>query len=138
EPGPGSGRTSRPDQARLSDPGAPLDRDEASGALSRPPGEPPEQRELVLSLEQIRGCWQCGSSGAASNPTAFLGGGPHREGPLRVASIRRVEQRTAESPVIMGARPGGPVIVARGLTKRFGRSLAVDDLSFEVGRGRVT
>ncbi len=38
----------------------------------------------------------------------------------------------------MGARISGSVIVARGLTKRYGRKLAVDDLSFEVGRGKVT
>ena len=31
-----------------------------------------------------------------------------------------------------------PAIEARGLTKAFGRHLAVDDLSFEVGAGRVT
>src|SRR5437899_76720 len=30
------------------------------------------------------------------------------------------------------------VIEVRGLTKRFGRVLAVDDLSFEVGEGTVT
>jgi ABC-2 type transport system ATP-binding protein len=33
---------------------------------------------------------------------------------------------------------GSPAIVARGLTKRFGRVRAVDDLSFEVRPGRVT
>ncbi len=38
----------------------------------------------------------------------------------------------------MGARISGSVIVARGLTKRYGRKLAVDDLSFEVGGGKVT
>jgi ABC-2 type transport system ATP-binding protein len=138
QPGRSGGGTSRRDQTRLADPGAPLDRDEAAGALSGPQGEPPEQCELVRSLEQIRGCGQCGSFGAASNATAFLGGGPHREGALEVASIRRVEHRTGDPPADVGARPGEPVIVARGLTKRYGRTLAVDDLSFEVGRGKVT
>ena len=33
---------------------------------------------------------------------------------------------------------GSPAIVARGLTKRFGRVTAVDDLSFEVVPGSVT
>ncbi len=37
-----------------------------------------------------------------------------------------------------GAPLGSPAIVARGLTKRFGRVTAVDDLSFEVLPGRVT
>ncbi len=49
-----------------------------------------------------------------------------------------MEQRSAESLAVRGARPGGPVIAARGLTKMYGRNLAVDDLSFEVGRGKVT
>ena len=41
---------------------------------------------------------------------------------------------TTTSPAPMGAaRPiGSPAIAARGLTKRFGRVHAVDDLNFEV------
>jgi ABC-2 type transport system ATP-binding protein len=47
---------------------------------------------------------------------------------------------TTTSPAPMGtARSiGSPAIAARGLTKRFGRVQAVDDLNFEVHPGRVT
>src|ERR671914_2720924 len=38
----------------------------------------------------------------------------------------------------MSETVGSPAIVARGLTKRFGRVTAVHDLSFEVRPGRVT
>jgi len=51
-----------------------------------------------------------------------------------------------EPPVRAGPRPlesghvarGGAAIVARGLTKRYGEKVAVDDLSFQVGPGQVT
>ena len=37
-----------------------------------------------------------------------------------------------------GRRPSDPAVEVRGLTKRFGRTVAVDDLSFTVRRGIVT
>jgi ABC-2 type transport system ATP-binding protein len=44
----------------------------------------------------------------------------------------------AEAESRSGEGSGEPVIVADGLTKRFGRTNAVDGLSFEVGGGKVT
>ena len=41
-------------------------------------------------------------------------------------------------PAALGSELGTPVIVARGLTKRFGDVTAVDDLRFEVRPGHVT
>jgi ABC-2 type transport system ATP-binding protein len=45
--------------------------------------------------------------------------------------------QTLDAPAGSGST-GSPAIVARGLTKRFGRVTAVHDLSFEVRPGRVT
>jgi ABC-2 type transport system ATP-binding protein len=41
-------------------------------------------------------------------------------------------------PIPEAGTTGSPAIVARGLTKRYGRTTAVDHLSFEVRPGRVT
>ena len=56
-------------------------------------------------------------------------GGPGPEAPVS-AGPRPLESRRV-------AREGG-AIVARGLTKRYGEKVAVDDLSFEVRPGQVT
>ena len=45
---------------------------------------------------------------------------------------------TSAAPTGTARSIGSPAIAARGLTKRFGRVQAVDDLSFEVRPGRVT
>lgn len=49
-----------------------------------------------------------------------------------------MEQRTAKPLEVLEEHTPKSVIVARGLTKRYGQNLAVDKLSFEVGWGTVT
>jgi ABC-2 type transport system ATP-binding protein len=49
-----------------------------------------------------------------------------------------MDTTTTAAPTGTARSIGSPAIAARGLTKRFGRVHAVDDLSFEVRPGRVT
>ena len=49
-----------------------------------------------------------------------------------------MDTTTSPAPANTARSIGSPAIAARGLTKRFGRVQAVDDLSFEVRPGRVT
>ncbi len=49
-----------------------------------------------------------------------------------------MDTTTSPAPTGTARSIGSPAIAARGLTKRFGRVQAVDDLSFEVRPGRVT
>ena len=49
-----------------------------------------------------------------------------------------MDTTTSAAPTGTARSIGSPAIAARGLTKRFGRVRAVDDLSFEVRPGRVT
>ena len=49
-----------------------------------------------------------------------------------------MDTTTSPAPTDTARSIGSPAIAARGLTKRFGRVQAVDDLSFEVHPGRVT
>jgi ABC-2 type transport system ATP-binding protein len=49
-----------------------------------------------------------------------------------------VDDEHGEAGVWQAPAAGGPMIEARNITKRYGNTLAVDDLSFDVKPGRVT